>query len=27
VLEQGPPSLVLDSPSHERIRSFLSKVL
>ncbi|MEV6605426.1 amino acid ABC transporter ATP-binding protein [Kutzneria sp. NPDC051319] len=27
VLEQGPPSLVLDSPSHERTRSFLSKVL
>ncbi|HTI26404.1 MAG TPA: amino acid ABC transporter ATP-binding protein [Kutzneria sp.] len=27
VLEQGPPADVLDRPSHERTRSFLSKVL
>ncbi|MFC0547858.1 amino acid ABC transporter ATP-binding protein [Kutzneria chonburiensis] len=27
VLEQGPPAEVLDHPSHERTRSFLSKVL
>jgi polar amino acid transport system ATP-binding protein len=27
VLEQGPPTDVLDRPSHERTRSFLSKVL
>jgi polar amino acid transport system ATP-binding protein len=27
VLEQGPPADVLDHPSHERTRSFLSKVL
>ncbi|MEU1733832.1 amino acid ABC transporter ATP-binding protein [Streptosporangium sp. NPDC020145] len=27
VVEQGPPAQVLDSPRHERTRSFLSKVL
>ena len=27
ILEQGPPSEVLDHPQHERTRSFLSKVL
>jgi polar amino acid transport system ATP-binding protein len=27
VLEQGPPGQVLDNPTHERARSFLSKVL
>jgi polar amino acid transport system ATP-binding protein len=27
VLEQGAPADVLDRPSHERTRSFLSKVL
>jgi polar amino acid transport system ATP-binding protein len=27
VVEQGPPAQVLDDPSHERTRSFLSKVL
>ncbi|MFI9380419.1 amino acid ABC transporter ATP-binding protein [Kutzneria sp. NPDC052558] len=27
VVEQGPPAQVLDSPAHERTRSFLSKVL
>ncbi|WP_271219306.1 amino acid ABC transporter ATP-binding protein [Streptosporangium carneum] len=27
VVEQGPPSQVLDSPRHERTRAFLSKVL
>ncbi|MEV6930098.1 amino acid ABC transporter ATP-binding protein [Dactylosporangium sp. NPDC051485] len=27
VVEQGPPSVVLDRPQHERTRAFLSKVL
>jgi polar amino acid transport system ATP-binding protein len=27
VVEQGPPSAVLDAPRHERTRAFLSKVL
>ncbi|KAK1185894.1 amino acid ABC transporter ATP-binding protein [Streptomyces sp. NBS 14/10] len=27
VVEQGPPAAVLDAPSHERTRAFLSKVL
>ena len=27
VVEQGPPAQVLDTPAHERTRSFLSKVL
>jgi polar amino acid transport system ATP-binding protein len=27
IVEQGPPSAVLDHPRHERTRSFLSKVL
>ncbi len=27
VVEQGPPSAVLDEPQHERTRAFLSKVL
>ncbi|MER5889268.1 amino acid ABC transporter ATP-binding protein [Streptomyces sp. NPDC001941] len=27
ILEQGPPSEVLDAPRHERTRAFLSKVL
>ncbi|CAM5599096.1 glutamate ABC transporter ATP-binding protein [Streptomyces purpurascens] len=27
VVEQGPPSAVLDAPQHERTRAFLSKVL
>ncbi|MFC9326547.1 amino acid ABC transporter ATP-binding protein [Kitasatospora sp. NPDC057015] len=27
VVEQGPPSAVLDDPQHERTRAFLSKVL
>ncbi|MFF8812718.1 amino acid ABC transporter ATP-binding protein [Streptomyces pactum] len=27
VVEQGPPSAVLDNPRHERTRAFLSKVL
>jgi polar amino acid transport system ATP-binding protein len=27
IVEQGPPSQVLDRPSHERTRAFLSKVL
>jgi polar amino acid transport system ATP-binding protein len=27
VVEEGPPSRVLDTPSHERTRSFLSKVI
>ncbi|MFH8369321.1 amino acid ABC transporter ATP-binding protein [Streptomyces sp. NPDC018031] len=27
VVEQGPPASVLDAPSHERTRAFLSKVL
>jgi polar amino acid transport system ATP-binding protein len=27
VVEQGPPSAVLDTPRHERTRAFLSKVL
>jgi polar amino acid transport system ATP-binding protein len=27
ILEHGPPGDVLDRPSHERTRAFLSKVL
>jgi cystine transport system ATP-binding protein len=27
VVEQGPPSEVLDNPRHERTKAFLSKVL
>lgn len=27
VVEQGPPELVLDRPTHPRTREFLSKVL
>lgn len=27
IVEQGPPSEVLDRPRHERTREFLSKVL
>jgi polar amino acid transport system ATP-binding protein len=27
IIEQGPPSEVLDKPRHERTRDFLSKVL
>ena len=27
IVEQGPPSEVLDAPRHERTRDFLSKVL
>jgi polar amino acid transport system ATP-binding protein len=27
IIEQGPPSEILDKPQHERTRDFLSKVL
>jgi polar amino acid transport system ATP-binding protein len=27
IVEQGPPSAVLDNPQHERTKAFLSKVL
>jgi len=27
IVEQGPPSEVIDNPKHERTRAFLSRVL